>query len=71
MEMANIIGCNGQHYVSDGVYYYYSVNGSGLKVLSLTVATTTTQGLDLGNALLKCSQTLMLALILTWENSVS
>ena len=35
MEMANVIGCNGQHYVSDGVYYYYSVNGSGLKVLSL------------------------------------
>lgn len=35
MDMANVIGCNGQHYESGGVYYYYCVNGYGLKVLSL------------------------------------
>lgn len=35
MEMANVIGTGGEHYESNGIHYYYFVNGSGLKELSL------------------------------------
>ena len=35
MDMANVIGTEGEHYESNGIHYYYFVNGYGLKELSL------------------------------------